>query len=490
MCKHFIEHFSLSIIFVIFIYSSIIQAQVDTLWTKTFGRNGYDCGYSVQQTSREGYILTGTTTSFGAGNYDLWLIKTDDSGDTLWTKTFGGSKEDQGFSIQKTSDTGYIITGYTKSFGMGAQDVWVIKTDAMGDTLWTKTFGKNGDDYGNSIYQTSDEGYILTGTTTSYGAGNYDLWLIKTNTLGDTLWTKTFGGSGEDRGYSVQQTSDGGFIITGSTASYGAGNLDVWLIKTDTAGDIEWTKTFGGIYSDLGRSVQQTMDEGYIITGYTSSFGAGGNDVWVIKTDADGNGLWAKTFGGSQPDNGSSIQQTSDEGYILTASTYSFGTGNRDTWLIKTDINGDTLWTKTFGGGGEDMTGSVQRTLDQGYIIIGVTNSFGTSGADVWLIKTTFDATSIEKTNITTPSDYTLSQNFPNPFNPKTTFKFSIPKSVQATISIYTISGQIIESKTMNLNTGSYSYEFDGTKYSTGIYFYKISTSSGFMAEKKMVLLK
>ncbi len=245
---------------------------------------------------------------------------------------------------------------------------------------------------------------------------------------------------------------------------------------------------------DWSFSVQQTADGGYIITGWTESFGAGDRDIWLIKTNANGDTLWTKHLGEMVMMEGRQVQQTIDEGYIITGWTDSFGAGDDDIWLIKTNADGDTLWTKTFGGGGIRWSFfSSANYLMEGFIITGYTDSFGAGNGDVWLIKTTPDTITTKiriYDKFINPTDIELEQNFPNPFNPKTTIKFSIPQSDQVTISIYTIASQIIESKTMNLNPGSYSYEFDGTKYSTGIYFYKISTSSGFTARRKMVLLK
>jgi len=321
-------------------WSAGLMIVIAVAWTKTFGGSEWDAGYSVQQTSDGGYIITGTTLSYGAGeyNYNVYLIKTDGNGNEQWYKTFGGTDNDYGRSIQLTSDGGYIIVGNTGR--IDNNDAYLIKTDASGNEQWYKTFGGSDFDIGYSVQQTTDGGYIIAGYTGSYGAGSSDFYLIKTDANGDSIWIKTFGGSSGDYGYSVQQTSDGGYIITGTTLSYGAGSYDVYLIKTDANGNEQWYKTFGGLGLDYGHSVQQTSDGGYIIAGNTSSFGVGYSDVYLIKTDVYGNQTWYKTFGGTKNDHGFSIRLTSDGGYIVTGDISHSGI-NADVYLIKTDVNGN-----------------------------------------------------------------------------------------------------------------------------------------------------
>ena len=464
----------------------------DTIWTNMFGGADDEFGHFAEQTNDGGYILTGWTKSFGAGLNDIWVIKTNSNGDTLWTKTFGGSQDDNSSCVHQTSDGGYIVFGETVSFGPTYWKAWLIKTDQFGDTSWTSLIGENRHYFIQSGMELLGGNLIFVGYSKASGAGQEDIWIVKTNESGDTIWTKTFGGPGNDLSSTIQQTNDGGYIIAASTNSLGAGNYDAWLIRTDADGDTIWTRTYGGTDTDHASDVKQTDDNGFIIAGSTRSFGHVNNynDAWIIKTNSNGDTLWTKTFGGDLHDGALSVQQTSDGGFLIVGSL-GIDLSNRDIWLIKTNESGDSLWTKTFGGANWDIGRSTEPTSDGGYIICGDFYQSGTSNYDIWLLKTDpvpNDVQPLEQGNI--PNNYTLKQNYPNPFNPATTIEFGIPESEFVTIAVYNMLGEkvnLIVNK--ELSAGKYKVKWDAQNLPTGIYIYTLKARE-FYLSNKMILIR
>ncbi|MCK4412317.1 MAG: T9SS type A sorting domain-containing protein [Candidatus Eisenbacteria sp.] len=472
------------------------QASAAPLWTQTYGGSQYDWGRMVQQTDDGGYVIVGDTYSFGVGSYDVWLIKTDADGDILWTATYGGINEERGYSVQQTTDGGYIIAGTTCSYGAGTYDVWLVRADTDGTELWAKTFGGTSWDWGWSAQQTQDGGYIITGYTESYGPGVSAVWLIKTDEDGNSIWTKTFGGSSSDYGCSVQQTSDEGYIIVGDTYSYGAGSRDIWLIRTNSDGDSLWTRTFGGSSSDGATSVRQTEDGGHIVTGYTKSFGAGEADVWTIKTDCNGATVWAETYGGAQSDYGSSVRQTVDGGYFTVGYTESYGAGNDDVWLIRTASNGDTLWTETYGGSNFDRGRSGQETLDGGYIVVGETYSFEEGEYNVLLMK--FGGASALDDGDVPHAGPANMRSRPNPFSRETSIIFESRTGGRAELEIYDIGGRlirVIDAVDAVGRTGETRFVWDGRDQAkkslpVGVYLYRIAGDRRGGSHGRVVLAK
>jgi len=364
------------------------QPKLGLEWEKTYGGDLIDWGNCIQQTSDGGYIISGT---FFRNAWSLWyshfyLIKIDGEGNEEWSQKYGPyDSEHVGKCVQQTSDGGYIVAGFQ---GVTYKyDIVVHKTDANGNLVWSKTFGDaDAYDIAQSIQQTSDGGYIVTGMTNSFGAELCDMLLLKIDANGEQVWVKTIGGSDYDSGNCVKQTSDGGFIIIGETSSYG-NNGDVYLVKTDNLGNIEWSQTFGGNGWDVGYSVQQTSDNGYIISGRYEN-DDGNVNVYLLKTNSSGKEIWSQDFGGIDYDEGYCVQQTSDGGYLIVGLYTDPKYYDPDIYLIKTDDSGNMVWKKIFdNGNSEDIGYYGIETSNGGLIVTGYTGYYMQEIVDVWVIK-------------------------------------------------------------------------------------------------------
>lgn len=407
----------------------------NVIWQKNSGASGGDeYAYSIQQTTDGGYIIAGDANTDDGdvsglkGGYDFWVVKTDATGTIQWQKTLGGSGDDYGYAIQQTTDGGYIVTGETYSTdgdatgNHGLDDAFVIKLDALGNKQWSKVYGGTNIDYFNAIQQTTDGGYIATGSTYSNNGdvsgnhGNNDYWVVKLNSSGVIQWQKCLGGTGYDYAYSIKTTSDGGYIVAGDVSSNDgdvtgnhSASYDYWIVKLDGSGTIQWQKTYGGTAEDDCRYIQQTADGGYIATGFSLSVNGDltGNhgiwDYWVIKISATGTLQWQKSLGGSSNDYSYSIKPATGGGYIVAGRTnsnngdVSGNHGDYDYWILKLDSTGTVQWKKILGGTLYDIGRDVQQTSDGGYVVIGSTTSNNgdvsgnhgqaTGGYDWWIVK-------------------------------------------------------------------------------------------------------
>lgn len=350
------------------------------LWAKTYGGSKDEVSYDVKPASDGGFIVTGYTESYGAGDSDVWVLKLDKYGNSEWQKTFGGGSTDYANSIQETSD-GYVVAGYTESFGAGLSDAWLIKLNSNGSVSWQKTYGGSGYDSALSVQQTQDGGYIFSGFTEPVG-GQRQIWVVKTDSGGNVLWQREYN---SDWTQSIQETSDGGFILSGSTLS-----LDALLLKLTANGDIEWQKIYGSAGDDWLSSIQETSDGGYVAVGASSnSDSLDIYDFLAMKLDGSGNILWQKKFGGSSDDALNSVTQAPDGGYILagyTLSTESSADYGIDAWAGKLDESGNLLWQKTYGSSGGDYGQSIEQASDGGYILSGYTDSIG-GPSDLFVVK-------------------------------------------------------------------------------------------------------
>jgi len=510
--KIIIFYFKVHLILFISLFTN---AQPNLEWEKNFGGSNLDEAYSIIQTLDNGYIVVGTSESSNGdisennGWNDIWIIKLNEIGDIEWEKSFGGTGYDYAYSVQQTLDSGFIITGNTFSFdgdfgeNNGWADCFILKIDTIGNLEWSKFYGGTDPDYGNSIIQTTDGGFITAGVSQSNDIdvsdnnGGIDIWILKLDNLGNLEWEKNFGGLSSDHAHSIKQTNDEGFIIAGHSSSNnidvsgGNGNIDYWIVKLDNLGNLEWEKSYGGSRNDSAYEIQLTSDGGFIVAGISSSEDGDVSennssfyiDCWILKLDSLGSLEWEKNYGGSGNDYANSIQQTSDEGFIIAGSTesndidVSNNNGALDYWLFKLDQDGNLEWEKNYGGLGNDYANSISITNDGGCIIAGSSGSSdgdlnnNNGDLDFWIIK--LSPLNLGVTNLSYSTTFNL---FPNPSDGN--FKIhSNVSNAPINIKIFSISGNkiyenIVADNLININnipSGLYFLYIEQNKYTSQI---------------------
>jgi len=371
-------------------------------WGRTYGGYGVDMAYSVIQSSDGGYVLAGFSTSFAfppETGIVTWLVKTDSSGNVLWNNTLSCFYSSTAQSVVQTGDGGFALAGSTGSPSTN-NDFWLVMTDSSGNMLWNKTYGGSADDECHSIVQTGDGGFALVGWTDSSGAGNGDFWLVRTDSSGNMLWNKTYGGTSFDEAWSLVQTGDGGFALAGWTTSFGAGLTDFWLVRTDSSGSMLWNKTYGGSTDDICYSLVQASDGGYAIAGYRLSVGLDLSDIWLVKTDVSGNMLWNATY--NQPFGAEayafSLVQTSDGGYAVAGGAHNPFPNDFDYVLVKfaSDLTHDVAITNV---------APAKSIVGQNYTLsMNVTAANQGNYAETFNVTTSANATAINQTQVTLTS--------------------------------------------------------------------------------------
>ncbi len=354
---------------------TIVWAQ-DTLWTKTFGGLTVSTGHVVIQTSDEGYLAAGMISAPSGEHYDCYLVKTDSSGQLQWERKQGGESDEYVTDIHETSD-GYIYCGFTTSFGAGGQDVYLVKVDNIGNTIWSKTYGGVGSELAASMQLTDDGGYILAGRTQGSFGPAIKILVIKTDYQGEIEWLETYGNN-ISIASSIKKAGDEGYIIAGYR------NADAYLVRINQQGDLLWDRTYGGNGDENAEDIEVTSDNGFVFTGWTDSYGAGSYDCFLTKTDFSGEVIWSRTYGGESWDDAFSVAETDDGGYVMTGWTQSFGARFFDIYILRMDSVGDTLWTRKYGLDGQDESYSIRQTSDGGYIVTGILDG---EFSNMWLLK-------------------------------------------------------------------------------------------------------
>ncbi|MEE9554046.1 MAG: T9SS type A sorting domain-containing protein [candidate division Zixibacteria bacterium] len=446
-------------------------------WTKYYQIESVTEGWDMIETSDGGYMLVG---SYGVSNFrpTACLIKTNSNGDTLWTKSYGGNLADAWRSIKQTPEGGYIIAGYTTSFGAGEKDVYLVKTNSEGDTVWSRTFGGEADEEGRCVELTGDEGYIVAGWTSSFGEGGEDFYLIKIDLNGELIWERTYGTSSNERAWSVKRTPSGRYAILGWTEYLFYS--DMYFILTDAHGNEIVTRTYGGSGDDEGRAalnVDYADYENFILCGKYHSEGI--PQIYVSRITSLGYMMWERRFGAGMI--GHSIAPTSDRGYIIGG--YSIGS-NPGAYIVKIRFDGNLLWDKNIPMSSESKIRAIRQTSDGGHAIAGY------NSMKMILFKLAPDQTSDVETENDLPIYFAFSQNHPNPFNVFTKISYDIPFDSDISITIYNLHGQLIEILYEgHQNTGKYTITWNASEYPSGVYFARLE--AGDRSENiKMVLLK
>ena len=532
------------VIFIILTNLLLINAQPSIQWQKSFGGSQSDGAYSICQTTDGGYVVAGYTESNDSdiavfhGNQDYWILKLNNAGSIEWQKSLGGTDKDFSYSVQQTTDGGYIVAGQSISDDIdisgnhGQEDYWIVKLNSFGNIQWQKSLGGSNNDYAYSITQTMSGGYIVAGTTKStdgdisfhHGtiAIQYDYWVVNLDSAGNILWEKTLGGGSNDLAECVIQTTDSGFVIAGRSSStdgevtnhHGTTqNSDLWIVKLNNSGILQWQKSLGGTLDDGAYSIQQTLDGGFIAGGTSTSsdgdvtlhYGSFvGNDIWIVKTDSVGNLIWEKTLGGTDTDMIHYIQQTNDGEYILAGYTGSddgdlMGLRGRgidyDSWIVKLSNSGNIQWQKLMGGTKDDIARCIKQTNDNGFIVSGSSSSSNgdltknNGKSDFWIVK----LSSLVNVN-EIPNSLLNFEIGPNPFSNKTNLSFKHLFSDDVKIEIHSLDGRIIQIfNNLNLGQGVNQFFWDGTskegnKVENGIYFISVFSDNIYETKKVIVL--
>jgi hypothetical protein len=355
--------------------------------TRTYGLEDNDRASQLLPLENGGYLFIGTLDNPETNSEDIWLVELDVTGEMIWQEIYGGDGADRGMRVIADSTAGYLLAGYTRSYGTGGFDAWLIKIDSSGRIEWQKTYGESLDDYALDVIPTKDGGYVVAGSTTDMLEEKDDLWVFNVDSEGNIGWETILGDFDHDKARSIKPTADGGYIVAGYTVQSLDSHYDLWLIKLDNEGDSLWSRTYGGDERDVAQWIQVTSDDNFLVMGYNESL-HGNRDIWIIKTDSEGNIINSTTFGGEYGEYGHILNKTNDGNYIITGYTESFGALGWDLLMLKIDGNGDEIWSKKYGGMFEDFGHDIQQNQSGGYVCLGITGSYGSGGWDAWVLWT------------------------------------------------------------------------------------------------------
>ncbi|MCD4682883.1 MAG: T9SS type A sorting domain-containing protein [Bacteroidales bacterium] len=472
-------------ILVLLIFGNISNAQVfDSLWYKAYGGNEHDRGFTVMEDDDGIFLVAGSTASYTNGGSDAYLIKLDNNGNAIWEKSYGGAMDEHIASICPALYDGYMLTGYTKTDAEGISDIWVLWVSEEGDSLHSVHHGGLTTDQAFKIIPNIDQGYTITSSSSVYMMGD-QVYLLKLDLSLDTIWTKMYGYDKQDYGHDIIQTSSGDYIVAGRTYStvYPESG-QAWVIKTDSNGDSLWTKKYGGNDEDIFYAVVETED-GYMFAGQTRSFNAVIIDVLVVHTDYDGNVIWSKIYGGNNADYAYGIFRTEDDDYVITGYSKSFNENN-DVYVLKIDGDGEVLFQGNFGVAedAERMYGSYL-TSDGGLIATGILDYYWQLQDDMFVLKLGPDENGFEEMGFSNDHSF---YNYPNPFSDVTTFHFNASQNSRVELSIFDAYGKQVKTVfKKQVSNSKQDIQVDCSDLCPGIYYCELKTENQIQVRKIVI---
>jgi hypothetical protein len=472
------------------------SAELDTLWIRTYGGPGNDGFRSAIPTADGGALAVGYTHSMGPADVNVFAVRTDADGDTLWARAYGGAGMDYGYGVCEAHGGGYIITGYTTSFGAGAEDVYLIKIDSDGDTVWTRTYGGSEPDEGLSVCATSDGQYAVSGRTDSYGSGYCDLYLLKVDGAGDTAWTRVYGDSLYDWGQSVCETGDGNIGICGS--KWGdSDNMDIYVLKVTPSGSLVWDDTYGdtgSINPDWGNWVIARSDTEMVVATFRAIEGRDPLDAGFLRVRLDGASLGYRRYISSYYQRCNSICMTPEDGFMLCGYDKEPTYQTNDLLLIKRVPGSGWVWEQTFGGAGSDWGNSIVHLGGGYYLVSGQTGSTPAGDYDAWLLMLKEPEAGVPAGSRKAELPH-LAVPGPNPVSASTTVRFDLPEAMGVQVAVYDVSGRMVALLARgHLEAGAHASMWDGNNLegrpvSPGVYLVTLSAGE-YTATRKAVVLK
>ncbi len=470
-------------------------ASQDTLWSRVYGGVENDFPFPVACASDSGFLVAGTTYSYGIGTPDeanFWLFRVDVNGDSSWSRAFGGHNGEHCSSFAPVSGGGWVLGGNVESDSSGV-DMMLLRVNAEGDSLWTAVHAWSGDQFCWSVRQTMDGGYVMTGKTDRAGTQWADMCMIKADSLGNMVWTRVYGlVEGDEWGIDVRQMSDGGYAVLAGyndTSQQDPLSARYWLVRTNEAGDSIWSHHYGGTTYDQPQSLDLTEDGGFVLAGTRSALDAAG-DFWVVRTDANGDTLWTGAYGGTNRDGCSIVRRTPDNGFLLAGYTYSFGAVGDDFLIVKIDSVGALEWSRHYGRSQWDECYGACVTSSGDFALAGWTYTAGT-GYDLWLMKIdpTLPQSSARPPEAVVSNETVLYPSYPNPFNSSSTLSYDLPEAAHVSLTLFDLEGRQVRSLADSFQpAGRHTIPLDATGLASGLYFCRLSAGTYSTSQKVMVV--